>query len=120
MEKKEIIYKSYFNIGVAVDTEFGLIVPVIKNSDKKSLTEISVDMNALAEKARNKKIGLDDLQGGSFTISNLGGIGGTYFTPIVNTPEVAILGVSRGNLEPVWNGYGVFEPRLNVAIIIVL
>ncbi len=112
MEKKEIIYKSYFNIGVAVDTEFGLIVPVIKNSDKKSLTEISVDMNALAEKARNKKIGLDDLQGGSFTISNLGGIGGTYFTPIVNSPEVAILGVSRGNLEPVWNGYGVFEPRL--------
>lgn len=112
MEKKEIIYKSYFNIGVAVDTEFGLIVPVIKNSDKKSLTEISVDMNALAEKARNKKIGLDDLQGGSFTISNLGGIGGTYFTPIVNAPEVAILGVSRGNLEPVWNGYGVFEPRL--------
>ncbi|MBK7631587.1 MAG: dihydrolipoyllysine-residue acetyltransferase [Ignavibacteriales bacterium] len=112
MEKKEIIYKSYFNIGVAVDTEFGLIVPVIKNSDKKSLTEISVDMNALAEKARNKKIGLDDLQGGSFTISNLGGIGGTYFTPIVNAPEVAILGVSRGSLEPVWNGYGVFEPRL--------
>jgi pyruvate dehydrogenase E2 component (dihydrolipoamide acetyltransferase) len=112
MEKKEIIYKNYFNIGVAVDTEFGLIVPVIKNSDKKSLTEISVDMNALAEKARNKKIGLDDLQGGCFTISNLGGIGGTYFTPIVNSPEVAILGVSRGNLEPVWNGYGVFEPRL--------
>jgi len=112
MEKKEIIYKSYFNIGVAVDTEFGLIVPVIKNSDQKSLTEISVNMNALAEKARNKKIGLDDLQGGSFTISNLGGIGGTYFTPIVNTPEVAILGVSRGTLEPVWNGYGVFEPRL--------
>ena len=112
MEKKEIIYKSYFNIGVAVDTKFGLIVPVIKNSDKKSLTEISVDMNALAEKARIKKIGLDDLQGGSITISNLGGIGGTYFTPIVNSPEVAILGVSRGSLEPVWNGYGVFEPRL--------
>lgn len=112
MEKKEIIYKSYFNIGVAVDTEFGLIVPVIKNSDKKSLTEISVDMNVLAEKARNKKIGLDDLQGGCFTISNLGGIGGTYFTPIVNSPEVAILGVSRGALEPIWNSYGVFEPRL--------
>jgi pyruvate dehydrogenase E2 component (dihydrolipoamide acetyltransferase) len=112
MEKKEIIFKNYFNIGVAVDTEYGLIVPVIKNSDKKSLTEISVDINTLAEKARNKKIGLDDLQGGSFTISNLGGIGGTYFTPIVNTPEVAILGVSRGALEPVWNGYGVFEPRL--------
>jgi pyruvate dehydrogenase E2 component (dihydrolipoamide acetyltransferase) len=69
-------------------------------------------MNALAEKARNKKIGLDDLQGGCFTISNLGGIGGTYFTPIVNSPEVAILGVSRGAYEPVWNGSGVFEPRL--------
>ena len=112
MDKKEIIYKEYFNLGIAVDTDFGLIVPVIKNVDKKSLTEISVEMNALAEKARNKKIGLDDLQGGCFTISNLGGIGGTYFTPIVNSPEVAILGVSRGALEPVWNGYGVFEPRL--------
>lgn len=112
VEKKEIIYKSYYNIGIAVDTEFGLIVPVIKNADKKSLTEISSEMNSLAEKARNKKIGLDDLQGGCFSISNLGGIGGTYFTPVVNSPEVAILGVSRGNLEPVWNGYGVFEPRL--------
>jgi len=112
MEKKEIIYKEYFNLGVAVDTDFGLIVPVIKNVDKKSLTEISIDMNALAEKARNKKIGLDDLQGGCFTISNLGGIGGTYFTPIVNSPEVAILGVSRGAYKPVWNGSGVFEPRL--------
>ncbi len=112
MEKKEIIYKNYFNIGIAVDTEHGLIVPVIKNADKKSLTEISVEMNSLAEKARAKKIGLDDLQGGCFTITNLGGIGGTYFTPIVNSPEVAILGVSRSNYEPVWNGYGVFEPRL--------
>ncbi len=112
MEKKEIIYKNYFNIGIAVDTEFGLIVPVIKNADKKSLVEISVELNSLAEKARNKKIGLDDLQGGCFSISNLGGIGGTYFTPIVNSPEVAILGVSRGANEPVWNGFGVFEPRL--------
>ena len=112
MEKKEIIYKNYYNIGIAVDTEFGLIVPVIKNADKKSLNQISVEMNTLAEKARSKKIGLDDLQGGCFSISNLGGIGGTYFTPVVNSPEVAILGISRGNLEPVWNGYGVFEPRL--------
>lgn len=112
MEKKEIIYKKYFNIGIAVDTEHGLIVPVIKNADQKSLTEISVEMNALAEKARNKKTGLEDMQGGSMTITNLGGIGGTYFTPIINTPEVAILGVSRGSLEPVWNGHGVFEPRL--------
>ena len=112
MENKQIIYKNYFNIGVAVDTEFGLIVPALKNADQKSLNEISAEINILAEKARNKKIGLDDLQGGCFTISNLGGIGGTYFTPIVNSPEVAILGVSRGAFEPVWNGFGVFEPRL--------
>lgn len=112
MEKKEIIYKNYFNIGIAVDTEHGLIVPVIKDADKKSLTQISVDMNLLAEKARTKKIGLEELQGGCFTITNLGGIGGTYFTPIVNSPEVAILGVSRSSYEPVWNGYGTFEPRL--------
>ncbi len=112
MEKKEIIYKNYFNIGIAVDTEHGLIVPVIKDADKKSLTQISVEMNLLAEKARTKKIGLEDLQGGCFTITNLGGIGGTYFTPIVNSPEVAILGVSRSSFEPVWNGYGTFEPRL--------
>ncbi|MCL6495993.1 MAG: 2-oxo acid dehydrogenase subunit E2, partial [Ignavibacterium sp.] len=112
MEKKEIIYKNYYNIGIAVDTEHGLIVPVIKDADKKSLTQISVEMNSLAEKARAKKIALDDLQGGCFTITNLGGIGGTYFTPIVNSPEVAILGVSRSSYEPVWNGYGVFEPRL--------
>ncbi len=112
MEKKEIIYKNYFNIGIAVDTEFGLIVPIIKNADKKSLQQISLELSSLAQKARNKKIGLDDLQGGCFSISNLGGIGGTYFTPIVNSPEVAILGVSRGANEPVWNGFGVFEPRL--------
>ncbi len=112
MEKKEIIYKNYYNIGIAVDTEHGLIVPVIKDADKKTLTQISVEMNQLAEKARTKKIGLEDLQGGCFTITNLGGIGGTYFTPIVNSPEVAILGVSRSAYEPVWNGHGVFEPRL--------
>lgn len=112
MENKEIIYKNYYNIGIAVDTEHGLIVPVIKDADKKSLTQVSVEMNSLAEKARAKKIALDDLQGGCFTITNLGGIGGTYFTPIVNSPEVAILGVSRSSYEPVWNGYGVFEPRL--------
>ena len=79
---------------------------------RKILIEISVEMNQLAEKARDKKLSLDEMQGGCFTITNLGGIGGTYFTPIVNSPEVAILGVSRGNYEPVYNGYGVFEPRL--------
>ncbi|GAB1443440.1 dihydrolipoyllysine-residue acetyltransferase [Ignavibacteriales bacterium] len=115
MEKKEIVYKNYFNIGIAVDTEFGLIVPNIKGTDKLNLTQISAEMNVISEKARNKKIGLDDLQGGCFTISNLGGIGGTYFTPIVNSPEVAILGVSRGAFEPVYKD-GAFVPRLMVPL----
>lgn len=110
MEKKEIIYKNYFNIGVAVDTDHGLIVPVIKNVDKKNLTEISVELNTLAEKARTRKISIDEMQGGCFTITNLGGIGGTYFSPIVNAPEVAILGVSRGAFEPIYME-GIFKPR---------
>jgi len=112
MDSKEVIYKKYFNIGVAVDTEYGLLVPVIKNADKKNLVEISVELGQLAQKARDKKLSLEEMQGGCFTITNLGGIGGTYFTPIVNSPEVAILGISQGNYEPVYNGYGVFEPRL--------
>jgi pyruvate dehydrogenase E2 component (dihydrolipoamide acetyltransferase) len=111
MDKKEIIYKKYYNVGIAVDTENGLIVPVIKNADKKNLTELSVEMGQLAEKARNRKISLDDLQGACMTITNLGGIGGTSFTPIVNSPEVAILGVSRGSFEPVYVDNG-FKPRL--------
>ena len=112
MDKMEIIYKKYINIGVAVDTEYGLLVPVIKNADKKNLKDISVELNTLAEKARNKKLSLEEMQGGCFTITNLGGIGGTYFTPIINSPEVAILGVSRGSYEPVYNKEGNFEPRL--------
>jgi pyruvate dehydrogenase E2 component (dihydrolipoamide acetyltransferase) len=112
METKEIIYKKYFNIGIAVDTERGLIVPVIKDVDKKNINHLSREMGELAKKARDKKISLEELQGGCFTITNLGGIGGTAFTPVVNSPEVAILGVSRGSYEPVYNGYGVFEPRL--------
>ncbi len=111
MEKNEIIYKKYFNIGIAVDTEHGLIVPVIRNADLKNITELSRDINNLAEKARSRKISLDDLQGACFTITNLGGIGGTSFSPIINSPEAAILGVSRGSYEPVYNGE-VFEPRL--------
>jgi len=111
MEKNEIIYKQYYNIGIAVDTEFGLIVPVIKNADEKNMTELAKEINVLAEKARNKKASLDDLQGACFTITNLGGIGGTSFTPIINSPETAILGVSRGSYEPVYNGK-TFEPRL--------
>ena len=112
METKEIIYKKYFNIGIAVDTERGLMVPVIKDVDKKNINDLSTEMGELAQKARDKKISLEELQGGCFTITNLGGIGGTAFTPVVNSPEVAILGVSRGGSEPVYNGYGVFEARL--------
>lgn len=111
MERKEVIYKDYVNIGVAVDTENGLIVPVVKSVRGKNIFQLSKDMNELADKARRRKIGLDDLQGGCFTISNLGGIGGTYFTPIVNSPEVAILGVSKASMEPIYKN-GSFEPRL--------
>lgn len=98
---KELIYKEYYNFGVAVDTEQGLIVPVLKNVDKKSVLEISLELAELAEKTRQRKISLDDLSGGTFTISNLGSIGGGHFTPIVNAPEVAILGVGQGVLKPV-------------------
>jgi pyruvate dehydrogenase E2 component (dihydrolipoamide acetyltransferase) len=111
MENKQVIYKDYFNIGVAVDTERGLIVPVIRDVDRKSIFELSDELAEIALKARNRKIGLDDLQGGNFTISNLGGLGGTAFTPIVNSPEVAILGVSRGGYEPRFEN-GEFIPRL--------
>ncbi|MGK9368451.1 dihydrolipoyllysine-residue acetyltransferase [Melioribacter sp. Ez-97] len=111
MQKSEIVYKKYFNIGVAVDTDKGLLVPVIKDADKKNILEISIELAEISKKARDKKLTLEDMQGGNFTISNLGGIGGTYFTPIVNSPEVAILGVSRSSYEPVYID-GKFEPRL--------
>ncbi|HEY0074749.1 MAG TPA: 2-oxo acid dehydrogenase subunit E2 [Abditibacteriaceae bacterium] len=107
----EQIFKSYYNIGVAVDTERGLMVPVVRNVDSKNIVEIAVELNQIAERARSKKTTLEEMQGGTFTITNLGGIGGTAFTPIVNAPEVAILGLSRGGMEPVWNGQS-FEPRL--------
>lgn len=97
----ELVLKNYFHLGVAVDTEQGLIVPVLRDVDKKSLLDISLDLAELAQKTRDRKVGLDDLKGGSFTVSNLGGIGGRHFTPIINKPEVAILGVSRGVLKPV-------------------
>lgn len=111
MKNEEIIYKDYVNIGVAVDTERGLLVPVVRDADKKSITELSIELNELALKARTKKIKPDELQGANFTISNLGGIGGTHFTPIVNRPAVAILGVSRSQMEPVYID-GEFKPRL--------
>jgi pyruvate dehydrogenase E2 component (dihydrolipoamide acetyltransferase) len=109
----ELVFKKYVNIGVAVDTDRGLLVPVIRNADAKSITEISTELAALAEKARSRKLGLDEMQGGSFSISNLGGIGGSFFTPIVNLPEVAILGISRARMEPVYDkDSGGFEARL--------
>lgn len=108
---ENLILKKYFNIGVAVDTPNGLVVPVIKEADQKSLVEISQEIRELAIKARDKKLKPSEMQGGCFSISSLGGIGGTKFTPIVNTPEVAVLGVSRSKMEPVWNG-SEFEPRL--------
>ena len=98
---QNLILKNYFNIGVAVDTENGLIVPVIKDVDKKSMEDLSLELNLLAEKARKRQIGLEDLQGGSFTLSNLGGLGVSHFTPIINTPEVAILALGAGRLKPV-------------------
>jgi pyruvate dehydrogenase E2 component (dihydrolipoamide acetyltransferase) len=99
-----IIYKDYIHIGMAVDTPAGLIVPVIKDADKKSIYELSQDIVELATKAKNRKLTPMDMQGGCFTISSLGNIGGTGFTPIVNTPEVAILGVSNVAIKPIWNG----------------
>lgn len=101
---ENLIYKKYFNIGIAVDTPNGLVVPVIKDADKKSIAEIAEDMGTLAAKARDRKLTMNDMSGACFTISSLGGIGGTGFTPIVNAPEVAILGVSRSKIKPDWNG----------------
>jgi pyruvate dehydrogenase E2 component (dihydrolipoamide acetyltransferase) len=98
---QEIVLKQYYHIGLAVDTEQGLIVPVIRDADRKSLFELSQEVTAVAEKARARKVTLDDLKGGSFTISNQGGIGSGHFTPIVNKPEVAILGLGKGALKAV-------------------
>jgi pyruvate dehydrogenase E2 component (dihydrolipoamide acetyltransferase) len=111
MVNKNVVYKKYVNIGIAVDTDRGLLVPVIRDVDKKNLVELSVELSEIAVKARDKKLTLDDMQGGNFTISNLGGIGGTAFTPIINAPEVAILGVSRGSFEPIFVD-GEFVPKL--------
>jgi len=109
-ERGEIVYKKYVNIGVAADTDRGLLVPVIKDAGRKNITQISVELQELAAKARDRKLTVEEMSGGSMSLSNLGGIGGTYFTPIINWPEVAILGVSRGATEPVWKD-GQFVPR---------
>ncbi len=111
MAGQAIVLKKYVHIGVAVDTDRGLIVPVLRDVDKKTIVELSVELAQFAEKTKAGKLAPADMVGGSFTISNLGGIGGTYFTPLVNAPEVAILGMSRAVTEPVWNGTA-FEPRL--------
>ena len=107
----ELVLKKFINIGIAVDTDRGLLVPVIRNADQKNIVQIAVELAQLSEKARNRKIALEEMQGGTFSISNLGGIGGTYFTPIVNAPEVAILGISRGSMQPKFDN-GSFAPRL--------
>jgi pyruvate dehydrogenase E2 component (dihydrolipoamide acetyltransferase) len=111
MAADEIVLKKYVNIGIAVDTDRGLLVPVIRDADRKNIVQISVDLTQLSEKARTRKITLDEMQGGCFSISNLGGMGGTYFTPLINAPEVAILGISRAKMEPVYKD-GAFVPRL--------
>lgn len=108
---KQLIQKKYVHIGFAVDTPDGLLVPVIRDVDKKSLLQLAAEAAELADKARNKKLGADAMQGACFTISSLGHIGGTYFTPIVNSPEVAILGVSKATMQPVWDGAS-FQPQL--------
>jgi pyruvate dehydrogenase E2 component (dihydrolipoamide acetyltransferase) len=111
MAKEEIVYKQYINIGVAVDTDRGLLVPVIREVDKKNIVELATELTQLSVKAREKKLTPEEMQGGTFTITNLGGIGGDGFSPIVNHPEVAILGLSRSSMAPVFIG-GKFEPRL--------
>jgi pyruvate dehydrogenase E2 component (dihydrolipoamide acetyltransferase) len=110
LANQRLVLKDYCNIGIAVDTPSGLLVPVIRDADKKSLREIAVELPQLAEKARARKLAIEDMQGGTFTITNLGGLGGTGFTPIINAPESAILGVSRSIVEAVWTG-DAFAPR---------
>jgi pyruvate dehydrogenase E2 component (dihydrolipoamide acetyltransferase) len=115
IEKEEIVYKQYIHIGVASDTDRGLLVPVIRDVDKKNIVELAVELSQLSKKARERKLTPAEMEGGTFTITNLGGIGGVGFTPIVNLPEVAILGLSRSRIEPEWipdKTGGKFEPRL--------
>ncbi len=111
LDGDSLVLKQYFHIGIAVDTPDGLVVPVIRDADRKGLLELAKELGEISAKARDKKLSSADMQGGCFSISSLGGIGGTGFTPIINAPEVAILGVSRSAMKPVWNGQS-FEPRL--------
>ena len=111
MATHEVVYKQYYHVGVAVDTDRGLLVPVIRDVDSKNIIALAVELTQLAERARTRKTGLEEMQGGTFTVTNLGGIGGTGFSPILNAPEVAILGMARSRMEPVYTD-GQFVPRL--------
>jgi pyruvate dehydrogenase E2 component (dihydrolipoamide acetyltransferase) len=111
LDGDQLVYKQYFHIGFAADTPNGLVVPVLKDADKKGIMQISAEMADLSKKARDGKLGPADMQGACFSISSLGGIGGRYFHPIINAPEVGILGLSKSIMEPVWNGTE-FVPRL--------
>ena len=111
LDGEALVYKRYYHIGVAADTPNGLVVPVIRDADRKGVLDVAREMAELAGKAREGKLAPSDMQGGTFSISSLGGIGGTYFTPIINAPEVAILGVCKAAMRPVWNGEQ-FAPRL--------
>ncbi|NMG37364.1 dihydrolipoyllysine-residue acetyltransferase [Azoarcus sp. TTM-91] len=115
LDGDNLVYKKYFNIAFAADTPNGLVVPVVKNADKKGVFEIAAETGELAKKARDGKLGPADMSGACFTISSLGGIGGTYFAPIVNAPEVAILGVNKSAMKPVWDGKQ-FVPRLTLPL----
>ncbi|GIX48446.1 MAG: dihydrolipoamide acetyltransferase component of pyruvate dehydrogenase complex [Candidatus Tectimicrobiota bacterium] len=110
LARQEVVYKRYYHLGVAVDTEHGLLVPVIRDVDRKNVLTLAVELTQLAERARARKLTPEELQGGTFTVTNLGGLGGTNFTPIVNFPEVAILGLARSQVEPVYRD-GTFVPR---------
>jgi len=115
LDGDQLVYKQYFHIGFAADTPNGLVVPVLKDADKKGILQISTEMGELAKKARDGKLGPADMTGGCFSISSLGGIGGTHFTPIINAPEVAILGLSKSYQKPVWDGKQ-FVPRLTLPL----
>jgi pyruvate dehydrogenase E2 component (dihydrolipoamide acetyltransferase) len=115
LDGDQLVYKQYYHIGFAADTPNGLVVPVLKDADKKGLSEIAKETSELAKKARDGKLSPADMQGGTFSISSLGGIGGTHFTPIINAPEVAILGVSKSYYKPVWNGKE-FVPQLTLPL----
>ncbi len=115
LDGENLVYKQYFHIGFAADTPNGLVVPVIRDADRKGVVDIAKEMAALSAKAREGKLGPAEMQGGCFSISSLGGIGGTAFTPIINAPEVAILGVSKSQMKPVWDGKA-FAPRLTLPL----